>query len=94
MVNSLPEKISVPDGVLVQRIDDETVLLDLDAGCYFGLDSVATDMWEALASSDSTQAARQALLDSYEVDAERLDEDLAEFVAELLSRGLLKVPDA
>ena len=94
MVNSLPEKISVPDGVLVQRIDDETVLLDLEAGCYFGLDPVATDMWEALAGNDSTQAARQALLDTYEVDVERLDADLSEFVSELLSRGLLQVPDA
>ena len=51
------QRVTVPSDVVVKIIDGETVLLDLKSECYFGLDEVATRMWQVVTSSDSIEAA-------------------------------------
>lgn len=73
--------------------DGTAVVLNLDTERYFGLDAVASDMWSALSTSPSVGAAYRKLLEGYEVDPARLASDLASFVSELSSRGLVVLDD-
>jgi len=88
---SLAARVSVPPDVLISKVGDESVILDLDSERYFGLDAVGTHMWKALTTSDTVQAAYEQLLGEYEVDAEVLRQDLLNLIGILRERGLVEV---
>lgn len=93
MAITFAQRVVVPDDVLVRELDGESVLLNLATNSYFGLDSVATDMWRALVASDTIQAAYEALLAEYDVAPETLQRDMAEFVEKLVRHGLAEMDD-
>jgi hypothetical protein len=80
--------------VLVREIRGESVLLDLASESYFGLDEIGTEMWRALTSCTSIQAAVESLGQEYDVTPERLREDVVAFVEKLSHAGLVEVRDA
>lgn len=56
----------------------------------FALSGVGADMWKAIVEHGSIDAAATALCGEYQVDEDTLRGDLAEFVDELLSCGVLE----
>lgn len=85
-------QLRIADDVLIQDLAGEAVLLDLNTEQYFGLDDVGTRMVQLLDTSDSIQAAYEALLVEYAVEPEILREDLDAFVQELENHGLVACP--
>ena len=90
---SLTSRASVPADVLVQEMQGESVLLNLNSGRYFGLNEVGTRIWKACTTSASLQEATDALVSEYDVEPERLRQDLLELVEKLVGHGLLAVGD-
>ncbi len=86
-------KVSIPDTVLSTELDNEGVLLNLETGEYFGLDSVGLDFWKALNAHGEVAAARATLLDQYDVAEDVLARDLDDLVATLAQRKLVVVTD-
>ena len=93
MAFSVKMRVTSPKHVLVRTFENESVLLNLDSESYHGLDDVGTRMWQALTSSENIQAAYEKLLMDYEVDASLLRQDLDDFVAKMVQRGLLELHD-
>ena len=91
MENLFAMRASVPPNVLAKEIGGESVLLDLDAGQYFGLDEIGTRMWTVLTGSNTIQSAYDTLLAEYEVDSELLKRDLQELIETLVRQRLLQV---
>jgi hypothetical protein len=86
---NLPESVTIPTQVMARRVSDETVILDLASGNYYGLDAVGSRLWQLLAEGKSLAAARDALLAEYEVGREQLDMDIGRLIQELHARGLV-----
>jgi hypothetical protein len=84
-------KMVVPEGVLVRELGGESVILNLNSESYFGLDDVGTRMWAALTAAESIEAAYQSLLEEYDVNPEKLTEDLDALIDKLVAQGLLEV---
>ena len=61
-------KITAPDGVLVQKLQGESVLLNVNTENYYGLDEVGTPMWAVLSEAPSIADAIDTLLNEYEVE--------------------------
>jgi len=91
---SFTDRIRVPKDVLISRLQEESVLLNLDNESYYGLDDVGTRMLSLLNSSDSVQSAWLQLVDEYDVDREVLRDDLVSLVERLLEQGLVEVSPA
>jgi hypothetical protein len=91
---SFTVRITIPGEVLFRQPGDESVLLNLNSTSYFGLDAIGTQMWLALTSSDSLQAAFDFLLTQYDVAPRQLKQDLRELVEKLAEQGLIEVHDA
>lgn len=91
MAVSYTARIKVADDVMFRQLDQESVILNLNSGLYFGLDPVGTDMWQALTTADSIQSAYERLLAEYEVAPDELRSDLDELIARLITDGLLTV---
>jgi len=93
MVVSMAARVTVPTEVLVSKVGEESVMLDLNSERYFGLDAVGTRMWELLGSHGTVEAAYAALLEEFDVDAEQLRLDLYQLVEKLSEHGLIEVVD-
>jgi hypothetical protein len=88
---SFSDRVRIPDDVLISRLQEESVILNLDSERYFGLDDVGTRILNALNASDSIEAAYQSLLEEYDVDGQVLREDLLVLVESLAKQGIVKV---
>ena len=91
---SFTDRVRVPKDVLISRLQEESVLLNLDNESYYGLDDVGTRMLSVLNSSDCVQSAWLQLIDEYDVDREVLRDDLVSLVERLLEQGLVEVSPA
>lgn len=77
--------------VLFKDVAGEAVLLDLDTETYFGLDEVGARCWQLLTVAPSVAAVLDALLEEYDVPADKLRDDLGRLVDDLVEQGLLRV---
>lgn len=73
------------------RLGDEVVILDLESSAYLGLDDVAATIWQLLERPMRVDELENRLLELYDVDPDRLRDDLSAFVSELLERGLVEL---
>ena len=81
--------LSIPPQVMSRLVDDDTVLLDLESGMYFGLDGVGKRIWDAVAEGRSIGEIAAIITAEYEVDEARAQADVVEFTSNLVERGLL-----
>ncbi len=88
---SFSDRVKIPDGVLISKLQDESVILNLDSERYFGLDDVGTRFLSVLTTSESIEAAYQTLVKEYDVDSEVLRQDLLELVQNLVEQGLIQI---
>jgi hypothetical protein len=80
----------IPVQVMSRLVGDETVLMDLSTGIYFGLDGVGKRIWETIAEGKNLSAVVEVIAAEYEVDEDRAQADVIEFVSDLVERSLLK----
>lgn len=68
---------------------DETVMMSVDAGRYFGLNAVASRIWELLERPCSATELTQRIREEFEVDAATCDAEVRRFLGELLKHGII-----
>ena len=90
---SLQSHIQIPEDVLFHDLDGEAVLLNLENGKYYGLDRLGTEIWTMLSEHGQVALAYQAVLDSYDVEPERLQTDLLALLEKFTEQGLIVVVD-
>jgi len=91
---SLPSVVvGVPDQISC-RLDDETVLLDLNRGVYFGLNGVGSLIWELIQRPQTVETVYSAVLEQYEVDPETCRRDVLRLLEDLREAGLANVVPA
>lgn len=88
---SFSDRVRIPDDVLISRLEEESVILDLDSERYFGLDDVGTRILSVLTTSDSIAAAYELLRAEYDVDDQILRQDLLALVESLIKQGIIEV---
>jgi hypothetical protein len=86
--------VRINEGVLVNRIVDETVLLSRSTGRYYCLNDVATRMWSLLAAGATVAGVADALVEEFDVPGTRVAADLLAFVRELAAHGLVSVSES
>ena len=90
----LNARVRMRKDVLIQKIEGESILLNLATENYFALDEVGTSIVATLDESDSVEAAVRKLLEIYEVQEAKLTEDITQLVNQCEQEGLLQVISA
>ena len=85
----LETKPTIPPQVMSRVVGDDTVLLDLKSGMYFGVDGVAKRIWESISEGRSLGETAEVIASEYEVDEAQAQADVLKFVTDLVERGLL-----
>ena len=85
----LETKPTIPPQVMSRVVGDDTVLLDLESGMYFGVDGVAKRIWESISEGRNLGETAEVIASEYEVDEAQAQADVLKFVTDLAERGLL-----
>lgn len=88
-VNRRETEIKTSAKVLVQKVQDEAVLLDLDSQSYFGLDPVATVIWEEISENKTEEEIVDRIIREFEVGADVAKRDLRQFLQKLKDEKLI-----
>jgi hypothetical protein len=88
---NLADKVSIPPQVMARTVGDETVILDLASGTYFGLDPVGARIWELMGEGKALADICDQMLEEYEVSREELERDTLRLAQELADQGLISV---
>ena len=86
----MAQEFRAADGVLFQSVADEAVLLNIGDNRYYGLDDIATRMWQLLMEHGDEEAVIRQMLEEYDVEEPVLRQDFAALVAEMEQCGLIK----
>lgn len=88
---TLSETVTISNDVLAREVGDETVILDLANGRYFGLGPVGARIWQLLTEGVSPSGVRDLLVAEFEVPPEQAEADLVRLLGELQEQGLVRV---
>ncbi len=78
---------------LSTELGNETVLMSIESGRYYGLEGTAQRIWSLLTTPQSLSDLSIHLAKEYEVSPGQCAEDILPFIEEMISEGLLKVED-
>lgn len=90
---ALDAKVAVVSDQVSTSLEDETVILHLKDGVYYGLDPVGSRIWNLLQEPRTVQDIRNIILNEYDVDPQRCEQDLLHLLKKLANRGLIEVKD-
>lgn len=85
------DRLSRTENMLATELDQETVLMSIDAGAYYGLEGTARSIWESLETPLTYAALVARLVEEYQVAPEICSAELELFLAEMEREGLLRV---
>ena len=89
------------DDVLVHSVDavscdlgDETAILHLESGIYYGLDAVSSRIWVLTSEPHSLRQLVTTLLGEYDVSTERCEAEVLALVTDLAEHRLIEIHHA
>lgn len=82
-------KIQPSPDVLARELGDDTVLLDLKSGTYFGLDKVGARIWELVMGGQSEESILDALTEEFDGERSAMRADLHRLLDEMAEQGLI-----
>lgn len=76
---------------LASDLPDETIILNLPRGRYFGVNGVAREIWEMLREPTSVREIAESIAGRYDAPAADVERDVYAFLDELRSNELITV---
>ncbi len=86
IVSANPKNLSTSIGA-------DQVILDTSNNLYFGLEDVASRIWELLSGKHQVSDIVELIEEEYEVDNSRCREDVLSFLEDLHLKGLIEIAD-
>ncbi len=86
--------LQVPDPVLMRKVHDEVVLLNMVSEQYFGLDAVGACVIDAIQGGADIDGAIAAVFHAFDAPEDQIRTDVLALVEDLVASGLLVVRSA
>ena len=75
--------------VIVNRLGDDTVALNLANGTYYGFDLVGTKIWDKLTAGEKPSSACAQIAEEFGVPIKQVEADARTYLNELLENKLI-----
>jgi Coenzyme PQQ synthesis protein D (PqqD) len=72
-------------------LGDEAAILNMKNSVYYGVNPVGATVWNLLKQPKTVAEIRNAILEEYEVEEKRCEQDLLTLLEEMRSEGLIEV---
>src|SRR5262245_30250018 len=87
----LSSSVARKSDLLAYEMDGETVMLSVEQGTYYALDSIGGRIWELIENTTPVSSLIEKLQLEFKVDAEVCRNDTLSFLNELLAFGVIEV---
>ncbi|MCM2314514.1 MAG: PqqD family protein [Thermoanaerobaculia bacterium] len=91
---TLDSVVRASDDQMSARLGDDTVILELQTGTYYGLEGVALQIWSLIQGPKRVAELRDQIVESYDVSSERCERDLIRILGEMLEQKLIVCVDS
>jgi hypothetical protein len=75
------------------ELSGEAAILNLKSGVYFGLNTVGASIWKLIQEPKTLKEIRDSILEEFDVDPDRCENDILEILQELSTNGLIEIVD-
>jgi hypothetical protein len=79
------------ENLLATDLDDETILMSIQQGAYYGMEQTARRIWQIIATPHTVAELCRQLAGEYAVDPAVCRQDVLAFLQELHAEGLIVV---
>jgi hypothetical protein len=76
--------------IVQSKIGEEVVMLDMDSGFYFGLNSVASVIWGLLANEIGFEALIDQLMAQFDVERSLCEADTKELLDQMVEKNIIR----
>jgi hypothetical protein len=76
--------------IVQSQIGEEVVMLDMESGFYFGLNSVASVIWGLLADEIGFETLIDQLMTQFNVDRSVCEADTQELLDQMLEKNIIR----
>lgn len=83
--------VSVSPHQVSTTLGNESVILELQAGTYFGANEVGTAIWNYVQQPRQVADVIAHIVNNYEVSADQAEAEILNFVQNLVDKGLATV---
>ncbi len=83
------DRAHIPQQVMARQVGDETVILNLESGTYYGMDQVGTRIWQLMTEGKTFSEICDMAQVEYDVERQVLKQDVLKLSRELLDQGLI-----
>jgi hypothetical protein len=90
---SMTSSVMAAKGQVSSDLGGEVAILNLEAGTYYGLDSVGARVWSLIQEPITVEEIRTNLVSEYDVDPDQCERDLITLLQRLADEGLVEVRD-
>jgi hypothetical protein len=73
------------------NLNEESVILNLSDGTYYGLDEIGTRIWGLIQEPRGVSEIINLLLEEYNVERDRCEHDVLALLCDLGSKGLIEI---
>ena len=88
---SLQTTVMVSSQQVSCPLGDEAAILNMKNSVYYGVNPVGATVWNLLKQPKTVAEIRDAILEEYEVEEKRCEQDLLTLLEEMRSEGLIEV---
>lgn len=87
----LQSTIARNEEIIFSDMGDETVMMSIDKGEYYGLDPIGRRIWELLENPGQVSAVCDTLCQEYNVTPEQCARDVLAFLDQLFKKEIIKI---
>jgi hypothetical protein len=88
---TIESRIKACNSIISQKLDEETVMANIESGFYFGVNKTSKRIWELVENNIMIADICRQLQNEYNVDSEQCEVEVLAFVEELIQEGLVEV---
>ncbi len=89
MTDVLQRRLAVSRHAVENSVGDETIILHLKNGTYYGLDPLGTEIWRLLKDGIAPTEICRRVADEYNVELTTVEADARKFLRDLEAQGIL-----
>ncbi len=77
--------------IVFNEMDGETIMMSIENGEYYGLNSIGSRIWQLLQSTKTVSEICDAVLPDYDVTPEQCAQDVLNFLNRMAEKGVVKI---
>ena len=80
----------IQKGLIIQKIDKETVIFDAEESVFYTLNETASEIFKMIKKGLSEEEIVEKMIKKYSIKKEKAEKDVKELVEGLIKKGIVK----